>query len=332
MKTSLKKRLLAASLFIAGAISLSAQNVTNVDFWQEGDSVKISYELDWQADIEVKVSTDGGKTFSSPLTHVTGGVGYSVNPGKHTIVWDVLSERDKLVGDSICFLVSATSSTNNFYESPNVYQPQTYVENNVKTSKQTSTNYQAYRHRLSAKEWWNKHFQAGFNIGLGLGEMTDNDDGYDEIIAGFNFRFCFGPVAFIFGANYQYNGSGYINTDDDGEVDSEFSTISHQIVPRAGIQIGRSDKASLYAACFVEQGITLSASSDYKLSPEGYCNKTTTSVVPRLGWNNRHHDIALYYRLYLSGKNIFTTEANQALWSETNPDNKRIGIVYSYKF
>lgn len=40
-------------LLIIGFLSLAAQNVTNVMFWQEGKKVYISYELDKEADVTV---------------------------------------------------------------------------------------------------------------------------------------------------------------------------------------------------------------------------------------------------------------------------------------
>ena len=104
----------AKILLIIGFIPLAAQNVTNVEFWQEGKKVNISYNLDKTADVSVSISTDGGKTFSSPLRQVTGGVGRGVTPGKKTIVWDVLSEYDKLVGEDICFRVSASGGKRSF--------------------------------------------------------------------------------------------------------------------------------------------------------------------------------------------------------------------------
>lgn len=103
-------KIIVCFLLIA-TLQISAQNVTNVDFWQEGTNVKISYELDKEADVNVSMSTDGGKTFSSPLKQVTGGIGKDVTPGKNTIVWDVLKEYDKLVGENICFRVNAENST-----------------------------------------------------------------------------------------------------------------------------------------------------------------------------------------------------------------------------
>ena len=103
--------ILLVFLLVVGTLPHAAQNVTNVDFWQEGTNVKISYELDKEADVNVSMSTDGGKTFSSPLKQVTGGIGKDVTPGKNTIVWDVLKEYDKLVGENICFRVNAENST-----------------------------------------------------------------------------------------------------------------------------------------------------------------------------------------------------------------------------
>lgn len=106
MKSFFLKTLFIVLIF-AGRLPLSAQNVTNVEFWQEGKNVKISYDLDKTADIKIAVSTDGGTTFSGPLTCVTGDVGNGVASGKKVIVWDVLSEYDKLVGENICFRVTA---------------------------------------------------------------------------------------------------------------------------------------------------------------------------------------------------------------------------------
>lgn len=94
-------------------LPITAQKVTNVEFWQEGKKVNISYNLDESADVCVSISTDGGKTFSSPLKQVAGDI-KSVTPGKKTIVWDVLSEQEKLVGENICFRVTAFGGKRSF--------------------------------------------------------------------------------------------------------------------------------------------------------------------------------------------------------------------------
>ncbi len=89
-------------------LTLFAQNVTNVEVYQEGKQAVITYTLDKTADVTVQVSTDGGRTFSSPLTKVTGDVGSSVSAGNKRIVWDILAERDRFVGDNIVFRVNAS--------------------------------------------------------------------------------------------------------------------------------------------------------------------------------------------------------------------------------
>ena len=87
-------------------VTLPAQTVSNVQFEQVDNKVKITYLLDKQADISVSVSEDGGKTNSSPLQQVSGDVGKSVAAGTKILWWDVLAERESLVGSNICFKVS----------------------------------------------------------------------------------------------------------------------------------------------------------------------------------------------------------------------------------
>ncbi len=85
----------------------TAQNVTNCAFRQVNKKVEVTYNLDKTANISLLVSTDGGKTFSTPLKHVTGDVGNNVTAGNKTIIWDALAEVDKIVGSQIVFKVTA---------------------------------------------------------------------------------------------------------------------------------------------------------------------------------------------------------------------------------
>ncbi len=101
------KKILITFLCVLSTILSFAQNVSNVKFSQEGQNARITYSLDAKANVSVSVSTDGGKTFSGALKQVTGDVGNNISPGRKSIVWDVLSEYDKLVGENICFRVSA---------------------------------------------------------------------------------------------------------------------------------------------------------------------------------------------------------------------------------
>ncbi len=89
------------------AYSASAQNVRNVAFFQDGQTMVITYHLDQIADVIIQVSTDAGMTFSAPLQYVTGDVGIGVSPGNNQVVWDVLAEQDELVSDQIVFMVTA---------------------------------------------------------------------------------------------------------------------------------------------------------------------------------------------------------------------------------
>lgn len=89
-----------------------AQTVSNVVASQEGNSIVVSYEIDKSSpEVGLTVSTDGGKTFSAPLTKVTGDV-KNVQPGRRSIVWDVLAEMESFKGDNIVFNVIAKSENN----------------------------------------------------------------------------------------------------------------------------------------------------------------------------------------------------------------------------
>ncbi len=103
---------LLAGVLISSLIS--AQNVSNADFYQDGKTIVLTYSLDKAADVSVLVSTDGGVTYSAPLQHVSGDVGKNVQPGNKRIVWDVLSEYDKLVGDRVMFKLTAGGGKRSF--------------------------------------------------------------------------------------------------------------------------------------------------------------------------------------------------------------------------
>ena len=95
-------------LFVAlcvATVCALAQKVTNAAFEQVGKQVRITYQLDKTADIQVLLSTDGGKTFGSPLRAVTGDAGKNVTAGNKTIVWSPLEEMEKLVSDNVVFKI-----------------------------------------------------------------------------------------------------------------------------------------------------------------------------------------------------------------------------------
>ena len=90
----------------AFSVRVFAQTVTNVTATQVNKTIHVSYDLDQQAEISLFLSTDGGQTYSE-LHEVSGDVGEQISPGHRTIVWDVLAEKDKLVGENIVFKVKA---------------------------------------------------------------------------------------------------------------------------------------------------------------------------------------------------------------------------------
>ena len=97
-------------LFVVTAVCSFGQTVSNVDAYQEGKNIIITYDTDKAGSVgDVFCSTDGGRTWSKPLRQVTGDVNKQVQAGSHRIVWDVLSEREKLAGENICFKVEANS-------------------------------------------------------------------------------------------------------------------------------------------------------------------------------------------------------------------------------
>ena len=95
---------LSVALCVATVCAL-AQKVTNAAFEQVGRQVRITYQLDKTADIQVLLSTDGGKTFGTPLRAVTGDAGKNVTAGNKTIVWSPLEEMEKLVSDNVVFKI-----------------------------------------------------------------------------------------------------------------------------------------------------------------------------------------------------------------------------------
>ena len=99
MKT-LKKNI-TLLIFLLPLFSFS-QKVENIRFEQAGKEIHIYYDLEGDETYTVQVfcSTDNGQSWGEPLKYVAGAVGENQIPGKgKMVVWDVLSEREKLSGD-----------------------------------------------------------------------------------------------------------------------------------------------------------------------------------------------------------------------------------------
>ena len=97
-------------LSVFTAVCCFGQTVSNVDAYQEGKNIIITYDIDKLGFVDlVNCSTDGGCTWGAPLQHVSGDVNKQVPAGSHRIVWDVLSEHEKFEGANICFKVEVNS-------------------------------------------------------------------------------------------------------------------------------------------------------------------------------------------------------------------------------
>jgi formylglycine-generating enzyme required for sulfatase activity len=91
------------------------QSIVNVTFRQEGETVRISYDLkDAQNgqtfNIELYCSTDGGRTYGNALKAVSGDVGEKIIGGySKTIIWQPMQENiTTLESDKVKFKVTAT--------------------------------------------------------------------------------------------------------------------------------------------------------------------------------------------------------------------------------
>lgn len=79
-----------------------SQKVSNIHFEQVGKQIYIYYDLEGNDTYTVQVfcSTNNGQSWGQSLKYVTGDVGEGQKQGNgKVIVWDVLSEREKLSGE-----------------------------------------------------------------------------------------------------------------------------------------------------------------------------------------------------------------------------------------
>lgn len=116
------KKLLVLWGIVAGT-QLFAQNVTNVDCYQDGNNITITYNVDQKASTELFYSRNGGTTFIGPLKCVTGDIGANAKKGYNKAIWSVLDEVESLVGNQICFKVSVKHKEQKVKDNKN-QQPQ----------------------------------------------------------------------------------------------------------------------------------------------------------------------------------------------------------------
>jgi hypothetical protein len=172
MKTSryITKRpfFLFVALCVATVCAL-AQKVTKADFEQVGKQVRIMYQLDKTTDIQVLLSTDGGKTFGSPLRAVTGDAGKNVTAGNKTIVWSPLEEMEKLVSDNVVFKIVPVVQSFQGGRLPGKFS--------VSSGKQVQFSRGNLQYQASTKTWRFAEHQWDI-IGMGFGQTDKSNDCY----------------------------------------------------------------------------------------------------------------------------------------------------------
>ena len=109
------KRLFFVLLFFCTFFVSFSQSVNNARFETIGETIRIFYDLSSEANVAIYLSMDGGRSYSNqPLVQVSGDVGVGVKPGHdRCAVWNVLQERDNLVGENIRFKVVASPVESN---------------------------------------------------------------------------------------------------------------------------------------------------------------------------------------------------------------------------
>jgi formylglycine-generating enzyme required for sulfatase activity len=105
---NMKKALFQIVLMVL-CITAQAQKVSNVHAEQRGQEIVVFYSLETSSPCEVSLvlSQNNGATWSSALKNVSGDVGKNITAGNKQITWNVLEEREQLVGDQIRFKVIA---------------------------------------------------------------------------------------------------------------------------------------------------------------------------------------------------------------------------------
>jgi uncharacterized protein (TIGR02145 family) len=105
--TQIKKGLLWIGISIGYFLPLYGQKVSQIRVDQEGQRVVLYYNLECSELCEVRVYVNTGNEWEGPLQAVSGDIGKKISGGSHRLEWDVLKERNELVGDNIRFKIEA---------------------------------------------------------------------------------------------------------------------------------------------------------------------------------------------------------------------------------
>ncbi|MCF8378814.1 MAG: formylglycine-generating enzyme family protein [Bacteroidales bacterium] len=111
------RKSLVVFLFLTPAICFT-QSISNIRAVQKGDFIIVNYDFNYynqleSFEIELYVSTDGGRTFSGPLQKVSGDVGAKIYSGSNRqITWRVLEEFQDLFSNEIVFEIRGSQKLN----------------------------------------------------------------------------------------------------------------------------------------------------------------------------------------------------------------------------
>ncbi len=128
-KILIMNKVILLILFLTVSSLVFSQRVQNTSFRQKGNNIEITYNLRLpeyrHVDIEVFISTDGGRNFKGPLQAVSGDVGKVETGGQKTIIWNVFDEFRELKGN-LSFEVRA-----NVIRLPYDFEKETYISYNI---------------------------------------------------------------------------------------------------------------------------------------------------------------------------------------------------------
>jgi len=187
----MRRKVIYSVLWLFAFVTASAQQVSNADYYEKDRKLYVTYSLDKIANINLFVSINGGTYRLVDDTNLSGDVGKNVKAGsKKTIVWDVLREREELIGE-VAFKVVAEQSSREMEKAK--------VAESKKTN--SSSGYASLRERF--------YENAGsFDLALaelGVGVSLNNPVGIPLTLSALTFRY---KMVEIVPASFTYNLMG----------------------------------------------------------------------------------------------------------------------------
>jgi len=162
---------------LSAPLSMFAQKASNADYYEKDKKIYITYSLNKEADITLTVSIDDGPFQRISNTYLSGDVGVNVKAGsKKQIVWDVLKDREYLVG-AVKFQVIAGESLNSFLR-----------KSKLKKSSSFSRKTSAYSYTCNNFYETAGKLSVSF-IEVGIGATLKSGFGFPLCFSAFTFRY-----------------------------------------------------------------------------------------------------------------------------------------------